>query len=38
MMDELVKVVEYGSSHVVNAREIHAALNVRRDFSNLDQG
>jgi anti-repressor protein len=34
MMDELVTVVEYKDSRAVNARELHAALKVKRDFSN----
>ncbi|MDR2537932.1 MAG: antA/AntB antirepressor family protein, partial [Treponema sp.] len=33
-MDKLIKVVKYKDSRAVNARELHAALNVKRDFSN----
>jgi anti-repressor protein len=34
MMDELIAVVERKKSRAVNARELHAALKVKRDFSN----
>jgi anti-repressor protein len=34
MMDELITVVEHKDSRAVNARELHAALKVKRDFSN----
>jgi anti-repressor protein len=33
-MDELITVVERKDSRAVNARELHAALKVKRDFSN----
>jgi phage anti-repressor protein len=33
-MNEIVKIVEHSGNQCVNARDLHAALGIGRDFSN----